>query len=940
MVPRRARLLAGVVVFVLVALYYTNRGSVEPYKDYVTEKTVGGGAVLRPEGAGGIDVQDATVRATWVGGGVAETKAAVRQSETPRATWVYGGASPATSASSEIAPSSTAVVGLPAITDDDDNANVPLPVDGQGRKEPDSLISDTTAPTIHWSSQTEHFPISSTIQLPRGTPVSIPRIQYSGPDPGRADLVRLAAVKKATEHAWRGYRGHAWADDELKPLSGGSTNPFMGWGATLVDSLDTLYLMNLTDFFNEAVEQVAKIDFTTTARADIPLFETTIRYLGGLIAAYDVSDAKHPVLLEKAVELAEILYASFDTPNRMPQTYYRWKPAFASQPHRATNRVVLAELGSLSLEFTRLAQLTGEPKYYDAVARITDALEAWQDDTRLPGMWPTVVDASGCKKPGSVSPAAGKPPQHQQLIPGGNGEMMEAGKPVQGGKAQQQQTQGEAEMDLTMSRPRPGTPKEEKGKDSTSNGQAKAELDGYGIGNYRVKRQLSSDEIDEDVSHESSKTNGTADPSKVKDIHSWRLPKDSNTPVPAKKDDTCVPQGLASTSTYVVETFTLGGQSDSVYEYLPKMHLLLSGRAAQYKSLYLSSVATIKEHLLFRPMTPDNADILVSGAVKATINHTSQAVVRELVPENEHLTCFAGGMFALGGKLFNKPEDVEIGKKLTEGCVWAYESTATGLMPEAFTLARCEGAKNATEGCEWDEESYGRQLDPDQATRLAVHGGKSAAGVHAIGQLDSESSDEPVAEDLVIDSDAATQDVPADTAKMAALPAVEDLEKRQIEAPSSTTSLSASTTATKQTQPKWTPPPPLPHAEFVAQKIATYNLPPAYLTIRSSKYILRPEAIESVFYLYRITNDPHWRDVGWRMFLSIQAATETEFGNAGVDDVLVKEGDDRAAGLKDTMESFWIAETLKYFYLLFEDPSVWALDEWVLNTEAHAFRRT
>src|SRR5271156_2241650 len=73
--------------------------------------------------------------------------------------------------------------------------------------------------------------------------------------------------------------------------------------------------------------------------------------------------------------------------------------AYASQPHRAGARIVLAELGSLSVEFTRLAQITKEMKYYDAVARITNELEKWQQHTKLPGMWPTSVDASGCKKP-------------------------------------------------------------------------------------------------------------------------------------------------------------------------------------------------------------------------------------------------------------------------------------------------------------------------------------------------------------------------------------------------------------------------------------------------------------------------------------------------------------------------------------------------------------
>lgn len=69
------------------------------------------------------------------------------------------------------------------------------------------------------------------------------------------------------------------------------------------------------------------------------------------------------------------------------------------KPHRATRQAVLAEIGSLSLEFTRLAQLTKEDKYYDAIARITNELEKIQSSTRLPGLWPTKVDATGCEKP-------------------------------------------------------------------------------------------------------------------------------------------------------------------------------------------------------------------------------------------------------------------------------------------------------------------------------------------------------------------------------------------------------------------------------------------------------------------------------------------------------------------------------------------------------------
>ena len=109
-------------------------------------------------------------------------------------------------------------------------------------------------------------------------------------------------------------------------MSGSFRDPFAGWGATLVDALDTLWIMGMKDEFSGAVEEVSKIDFTTSFRSDIPLFETVIRYLGGLIGAYDVSGQKHTVLLDKAVELAEILMGAFDTPNRMPVTYYQWDP--------------------------------------------------------------------------------------------------------------------------------------------------------------------------------------------------------------------------------------------------------------------------------------------------------------------------------------------------------------------------------------------------------------------------------------------------------------------------------------------------------------------------------------------------------------------------------------------------------------------------------------
>jgi mannosyl-oligosaccharide alpha-1,2-mannosidase len=87
--------------------------------------------------------------------------------------------------------------------------------------------------------------------------------------------------------------------------------------------------------------------------------------------------------------------------------------------------------------------------------------------------------------------------------------------------------------------------------------------------------------------------------------------------------------------------------------------------------------------------------------------------------------------------------------------------------------------------------------------------------------------------------------------------------------------------------------------------------------------------------MYRITGDPSWQDKGWRMFEAVVKATRTEAGHTAIRDVTSS----KEPETEDSMESFWLAETLKYFYLLFETPDVISLDEWVLNTEAHPFRR-
>jgi mannosyl-oligosaccharide alpha-1,2-mannosidase len=96
----------------------------------------------------------------------------------------------------------------------------------------------------------------------------------------------------------------------------------------------------------------------------------------------------------------------------------------------------------------------------------------------------------------------------------------------------------------------------------------------------------------------------------------------------------------------------------------------------------------------------------------------------------------------------------------------------------------------------------------------------------------------------------------------------------------------------------------------------------------------RPEAIESIFILYRITGDPTLRERAWNMFNAIIHHTITDIAHAGLDDCTVPN-----PPKTDRMESFWMAETLKYFYLIFSESELVSLDEYVLNTEAHPLKR-
>lgn len=126
--------------------------------------------------------------------------------------------------------------------------------------------------------------------------------------------------------------------------------------------------------------------------------------------------------------------------------------------------------------------------------------------------------------------------------------------------------------------------------------------------------------------------------------------------------------------------------------------MLLGGKLPVFRSMYERFIDVAKDNLFFRPMTVGDEDILMSG----NLNYLGNDDPPTFHPVQQHLTCFTGGMLAIAGKIFNRPEDVKDGAKLADGCVWAYRNTPTGIMPETFTAVDCKNKTN----CTWDTKKW------------------------------------------------------------------------------------------------------------------------------------------------------------------------------------------------------------------------------------------
>lgn len=210
--------------------------------------------------------------------------------------------------------------------------------------------------------------------------------------------VRADAVVEMFRFAWDGYQKYAFPNDELRPQNNSFTNSRNGWGCTAFDALDTAVIMEQTDIVNFILDFIPNVDFTKTVTprgSVVSLFETNIRYFGGMISAYDlltgpfshlnVQKSKVDALLTQATSLANTLKFAFNTTSGIPvNSLYIENRTFSDSQRMAdgVQTAGLAQLGTLVLEWQRLSDLTGNPEYGELVQKaeshwLTPSAETW-----------------------------------------------------------------------------------------------------------------------------------------------------------------------------------------------------------------------------------------------------------------------------------------------------------------------------------------------------------------------------------------------------------------------------------------------------------------------------------------------------------------------------------------------------------------------------------
>lgn len=201
-----------------------------------------------------------------------------------------------------------------------------------------------------------------------------------------ADRAIANDVRREFLRAWEGYKEHAFGHDRLKPLSESYDEFFLedeSVGLTIVESLDTMYLMGLDDELSVAVEWIEE-NLSFDYDQEIQVFEATIRLVGGLVAGYKATE--NETLLTLAQDLADRLLPAFEkSPTGMPYRFVNLRTGEVSSGFFDEPENFMAEIGTHIVEWGELSELVGDDKYYNAAKNALQAAYERRSDLDLLG---------------------------------------------------------------------------------------------------------------------------------------------------------------------------------------------------------------------------------------------------------------------------------------------------------------------------------------------------------------------------------------------------------------------------------------------------------------------------------------------------------------------------------------------------------------------------
>lgn len=199
-------------------------------------------------------------------------------------------------------------------------------------------------------------------------------------------FARQEAVRQSFIHAWKGYEAFGFGTDHLKPVSKTGEKGLCDMGLSIVDSLDTMIIMDLPDVYFKARQWVSE-ELTFQHQEDINLFETTIRVVGGLLGAHELSGDK--LFLDKALELADRMLIAFNSSSGVPFGTLGLKTKRAYNPSHVGGFSSMSEVGTTQVEFRYLSHHTGDTRFSDVADRVMLHLRMLNP---VDGLYPMFID--------------------------------------------------------------------------------------------------------------------------------------------------------------------------------------------------------------------------------------------------------------------------------------------------------------------------------------------------------------------------------------------------------------------------------------------------------------------------------------------------------------------------------------------------------------------